>query len=233
MIYILRVLNSDYIMNRFEKIPRHSATLCYVPLLGLCTYEKSNKTGSVFDTLFPRNLSPFIRLCFSGTSEVFQDAQASSKVFESPLFQAIVKYKWHAFARWRFFVWFFSYLIYFASFTAATSNITRNKQLMILSMIIGAISSLSFIRCSVINMMNGTGIRYFIVPTTHIIFSLSILPIVIGFLEYGDNATHSILRFPTIVIFWIGFFGFLCVFRNIGIFCIGKSCISSYLIVDK
>ncbi|RHZ83898.1 hypothetical protein Glove_87g23 [Diversispora epigaea] len=83
------------IFDRFERIPRRHVTLCHVPLPGLCTFPKDDIS------FFSCGLSPFIKLVLSSVSaaEVFQDEHASSKIYESQYFQAIVKYKWHTFAR--------------------------------------------------------------------------------------------------------------------------------------
>ncbi|RHZ83907.1 hypothetical protein Glove_87g19 [Diversispora epigaea] len=83
------------IFDRIERIPRRPVTLCHVPLPGLCTFPKDD------NSFFSSGLSPFVKLVLSSVSatEVFQDDHASSKIYESQYFQAIVKYKWHAFAR--------------------------------------------------------------------------------------------------------------------------------------
>ncbi|RHZ83906.1 hypothetical protein Glove_87g18 [Diversispora epigaea] len=103
------------IFDRFEKIPRHPVTLCYVPLPGLCTYPKDDSS------FFSCGLSPFVKLVLSSTpvAEVFQDEHASSKIFESQYFQAIVKYKWHAFARKRFLILLSCYFSFFLLFNVA------------------------------------------------------------------------------------------------------------------
>src|SRR5688500_6662565 len=93
---------------RLEKIDQHSAILCYVPLPGLCTYPKT-KNLSVFNTLFPRNLSPFARLVVSNPIEYLLESKTFLELFSSPPFQAIVKFKWHTFARWRFYGLLFIY----------------------------------------------------------------------------------------------------------------------------
>jgi hypothetical protein len=90
-----------------------------------------------FDLLVPHCSSPFVELSFSNNSEMFDASHVSSKLFEYPPFQAIVKFKWHAFARFRFYVLFFCYILYLGFFTAAISGTTRSTQLMILSMVMG------------------------------------------------------------------------------------------------
>ncbi|RGB32381.1 hypothetical protein C1646_762971 [Rhizophagus diaphanus] len=68
----------------------HSATLCYVPLPGLCTYPESVNW-------FPRDLSPFAKLTTSYPCELLPSRASYEEMFKSPPFQAIVKFKWHAF----------------------------------------------------------------------------------------------------------------------------------------
>jgi hypothetical protein len=198
--------------------------MCYVPLPGLCAYEKiENK----FDLLLPRNSSPFIKLNLFNQSEIFQGSRTFSKLFESPPFQAIINFKWRTFARWRFFGGLFVYLLHFSLFTAAISMSSR--QLMIISIILGIIISLFLIRYAIINVMVGAGIQFITVPSTYLVFSVTILPVTTGIIEqyYYNNTTPSILRFPSIIILWAGFIGFLCIFKNIGIFIIGKNCLKN------
>ncbi|RHZ83055.1 hypothetical protein Glove_99g373 [Diversispora epigaea] len=112
------------IFDGFEKRPRHYATLCYVPLPGLCTYPKDD------NIIIPRGLSPFAKFILSGTpiAEVFQDDHASSKIFKSQYFQAIVKYKWHAFARKSFLTCISLYFILFLLFNTAIIISTKKDR---------------------------------------------------------------------------------------------------------
>src|SRR6266542_5854946 len=115
----------------------------------------------MFDALFPHNLSSFVRLVILQPIEDLLESEAFLELFLSPSFQAIVKFKWHTFARWRFCGFFFVHLIYFGLFTAATSNTTANRKLMIASTTILGAYSLFKIHHIITLMTNHVSIRYF------------------------------------------------------------------------
>jgi hypothetical protein len=56
----------------------------------------------------------------SNKDEIFNDGHAYSKMIESPFFHAIVKFKWHAFARWYFLTIFFLIFTLFSLLIAST-----------------------------------------------------------------------------------------------------------------
>ncbi|CAG8496233.1 10814_t:CDS:2 [Funneliformis caledonium] len=181
--------------DRFEKIARHSATLCYVPLPGLCTYPKRS---GIFEVLFPCSQSPFVRLTLHHPIEFLQDSTTCFELFSSPPFQAIVKFKWHAFARSRFIATFLIYLINFGLFTLAIG--TKDMRIMKTSMTFGSI----FL---ILNL-----IRLVLIFVANEVYSL---------LEHEDPA-YSILRFCSILLLWLGFISLLCLFQSIGVTLIGE-----------
>ncbi|CAB4438951.1 unnamed protein product [Rhizophagus irregularis] len=118
--------------DRFEKEPRHYATLCYVPLPGLCTFPEDASRNRICSILFPRGTSPFIQIAMSNKDEIFHEGHAYSKMIDSPFFHAIVKFKWHTFARWHFFKLFFLIFILF-SLLIASSTVDLNKNMEIIN----------------------------------------------------------------------------------------------------
>ncbi|RIA94409.1 hypothetical protein C1645_760163 [Glomus cerebriforme] len=103
------------IFDRFEKEPRHHVTLCYVPLPGLCTFPDDN------NLLFPGGLSPFIKLVMSNDDELLNDKHTSTKIFDSPFFHAIIKFKWHIFGRLIHNIVLLVYTTFFILFVASTT----------------------------------------------------------------------------------------------------------------
>ncbi|CAB4390422.1 unnamed protein product [Rhizophagus irregularis] len=119
----VRPLHSS-IFDRIEKVPRHQVTLCYVPLPGLCTFP-NYKDNNI---LFPRGASPFVKLVMSNSDELLDEKHASSKIFESPFFHAIVKFKWHIHGRIIFIIVLLIYLAFFLLFvTSITLDFNRDK----------------------------------------------------------------------------------------------------------
>lgn len=161
------------------------------------------------NTLIPRHPSTFVKLVRLRPFEAFK----------SPPFEAIVKFKWHAFARWRFFQLLFLYLIHFGLFVSAV--VTNRRQLMIASMILGAILILTWIRRSIIHYVNG--IRFFTVFATYIELAAFILPVITGFLKHGDNVTHPELQSLSVLSLWIFVAAQLRVFKDIGVIIAGKN----------
>ncbi|RIA80850.1 hypothetical protein C1645_791725 [Glomus cerebriforme] len=103
------------IFDRFEKEPRHHVTLCYVPLPGLCTFPDDN------NLLFPGGLSPFVKLVMSNDDELLNDKHISTKIFDSPFFHAIIKFKWHIFGRLIHNIVLFVYTTFFILFVTSTT----------------------------------------------------------------------------------------------------------------
>ncbi|PKB96371.1 hypothetical protein RhiirA5_385383 [Rhizophagus irregularis] len=119
----VRPLHSS-IFDRIEKVPRHQVTLCYVPLPGLCTFP-NYKDNNI---LFPRGASPFVKLVMSNSDELLDEKHASSKIFESPFFHAIVKFKWHIHGRIIFIIVLLIYLAFFLLFvTSITLDFNKDK----------------------------------------------------------------------------------------------------------
>ncbi|GES72818.1 hypothetical protein GLOIN_2v1771895 [Rhizophagus clarus] len=198
----------DTLFDKWERIIRHSATHCFVPLPGLCTYPESSHTCHWFtiflDTLIPRHLSIFVKLT------LFRPFES----FKSPPFEAIVKFKWHAFARWRFFQLFFLYLVHFGLFVSAIS--TNREQLVIASMILGIILTITWIRRSIIYYVND--IRFFTVFATYVEFAAFALPVITGSLKHGGNVAPPELQSLSVFSLWIFIVAQLCVvFKEIGI----------------
>jgi hypothetical protein len=108
-----------YNYTRFEKEPQHHAIMCYAPLAGFCAYPEGH--NNIRNILFPPGLSPFAEITMYKPSDLYSPSDASSKIFESSFFRAIVKFKWHAFARWRFFGIFLFYFINAFLFTVMIS----------------------------------------------------------------------------------------------------------------
>ncbi|CAB4428603.1 unnamed protein product [Rhizophagus irregularis] len=109
---------------KLKKVPRHQVTLCYVPLPGLCTFP-NYKDNNI---LFPRGASPFVKLVMSNSDELLDEKHASSKIFESPFFHAIVKFKWHIHGRIIFIIVLLIYLAFFLLFvTSITLDFNKDK----------------------------------------------------------------------------------------------------------
>src|ERR1051325_8381610 len=104
-----------YNHTRFEKDPQHYAIMCYAPLADFCNYPEGR--NNIRDILFPPGLSPFAEITMYKPSDSYEPSDTSSKIFESSFFHAIVKYKWHTFARWRLLGIFIFYLINACIFT--------------------------------------------------------------------------------------------------------------------
>ncbi|PKC55850.1 hypothetical protein RhiirA1_474919 [Rhizophagus irregularis] len=137
--------------------------MCYVPLIGLCTYPE--RLNSFSNILIAPDLSPFIRIALGiKRSEI---TNPSNAIIKSIFFRAIVKYKWHAFARCRLFGIFLLYLTNSCLFTVmvtinattintetisdvAISTIKANRKLTILSIILGIFQLLVTFRWTII-----------------------------------------------------------------------------------
>ncbi|EXX61988.1 hypothetical protein RirG_166050 [Rhizophagus irregularis DAOM 197198w] len=215
---------------KLKTIPRHSTTLCYVPLPGLCIYPES--TTGMLNTLFPSDLSPFAKLILFNASKVLSSKASYKEISRSPPFQAIVKFKWHTFARWRYFGLFFIKLAYCGLF-AATVN-TEIKQLMIASIICGTFITFLELRRNIVFVMNNVNIstrinHSFLFRTLVSFFSL-ITIIIIGFLLQNDKSTLSYLQRSilgvsqsiSMFLLWMDFIGLLLVFKNTAIIYLGK-----------
>jgi hypothetical protein len=161
------------VTNRFEEIEKHTAILCYVPLPGLCT--KFSEDG-VLNALFPCKQSAFVQLTIL-------------ELFSSPPLQAIVKFKWHAYGRYYFFIWFIGYLTTVILFLMMIyiNNKIFNKIILIVNMIWGVILILFFCRCGLtLLLMNVKIKRYSLSFLTHLAIIGIFLPFVISFLEFYD-----------------------------------------------
>jgi hypothetical protein len=158
--------------------------------------------------LLPRQPSTFVKIA------PFRPFEA----FKFPPFEAIVKFKWHAFARWRFFRLLSLYFVHFGLFVYAVH--TDHRQLMTVSMILGAILILTWIRRSIIHYVNG--IRFFTVFATYVELAAFVLPVITGFLKRDDNVALSELQSLSVLSLWIFVITQLRVFKGIGVIISGK-----------
>ena len=177
------MLINDYYYIRFEKESQHYAIMCYVPLIGLCTYPERHNSFS--NILIAPDSNPFIKIAL-GVRPEFEDP--SNAIIRSAFFRAIVKYKWHAFARWRYFGLFLCHLINSCLFTVVvTINATNirsttetlnymtiniNRKLIILCIILETLQTLFFVRCAII-----LYVRRLLHDIDYKIWFLSVIPV--------------------------------------------------------
>ena len=114
---------------RFETESQHYAIMCYVPLIGLCTYpERHNNFSNI---LITPDSNPFIKIALGIKPSEFD--YPSNAIIKSTFFRSVVKYKWHAFARRRHFGLFLYYLINSFLFTVMVTinalNINDTKMI--------------------------------------------------------------------------------------------------------
>ncbi|CAB4431420.1 unnamed protein product [Rhizophagus irregularis] len=181
-------------IDKFQTIPRHYATLCYSPFPGLFSYPDDS---SFLNILFPHKLSPFAKFIITYPDEIFQANHGSSEIIDSPLFHAIVKFKWRTFARYHFFMIFFIYLAFFAFFIAAIE--TNSMPLLIISTIMGTFQSLCVFRY------------------------VTVFPAITAFMGIFIEPSNNLLilfRALSMIFLWIGAIEFLVAFKRIGIFII-------------
>ncbi|CAB4488046.1 unnamed protein product [Rhizophagus irregularis] len=201
----------------------------------LCTitwsmYYPESTTG-MLNALYPSDLSPFAKLILFNASKVLSSKASYKEISRSPPFQAIVRFKWHTFARWRYFGLFFIKLAYCGLF-AATVN-TEIKQLMIASIICGTFITFLELRRNIVFVMNNVNIstrinHSFLFRTLVSFFSL--ITIIIGFLLQNDKSTLSYLQRSllgasqsiSMFLLWMDFIGLLLVFKNTAIIYLGK-----------
>lgn len=215
---------------------KHSATLCYSPLPGLCTYCYPEK-HDVFGYLIPYGLSPFAKLTSTYPIEDLLNSKIHLELFSSPPFQAIVKFKWNSFARWRSIGLILIDVVFFFLFSAGANDLFGDKyhrKLMIASTILSAIIALAMIRLYIILFVNHASKRYFRSPTALFALLAYILPLITGLLDITGILTRhdyalSVLQVCSILSLWMSFIGSLCVFKPIGVFVIGKNCQKKFL----
>ena len=184
----------------------------------------------MLSSLFPNKISPFARFVLTYPDEVFQASHPSSEIIESPVFQAIVKFKWRAFAHRRYLMMIFTNFIYFILFSLAVA--THNKIIQILVLILGAIIILGIFRYVVILYLNGI---YSKIRSSFFIFlsmGVAILPAASVLLDLiiEESRFKIILRASAIGILWIGGIESLVVFRRLGIIIIGKDFLKNFLL---
>ncbi|PKY28405.1 hypothetical protein RhiirB3_444559 [Rhizophagus irregularis] len=214
--------------------------MCYVPLIGLCTYPE--RLNSFSNILIAPDLSPFIRIALGiKRSEI---TNPSNAIIKSIFFRAIVKYKWHAFARCRLFGIFLLYLTNSCLFTVmvtinattintetisdvAISTIKANRKLTILSIILGIFQLLVTFRWTIILLVR----RLRADIGVYLIILISVCSAFTEILEYkflnlllnfdvqeqftNDHVSWylnilSYFRSVSVFIIWIGTFVFLC-----------------------
>src|SRR4051795_2564583 len=90
--------------------------LYYNVLIDLCTYP--NGHDNFRNILFPPGISQFSKITTFKSYNTYE-SDDSSKIFESSFFRALVKFKWHVFARLRPFGMFLFYLINSCLFVAS------------------------------------------------------------------------------------------------------------------
>jgi hypothetical protein len=168
--------------------------MCYIPLIGLCTYpERHNNFSNIF--LIGLDLSPFTKIAFGiKTSELVEPPY---EIFSSSFFHAIIKYKWHTFARRRFVGVFLLYFINSVLFTVmVTSNamtinnnttetipvsaINVNRKLIISSIITGMLFQTLISFRTIILLVRFKRIDLVIMLTNVIV----VLTVITGILEY-------------------------------------------------
>ncbi|PKY31879.1 hypothetical protein RhiirB3_449710 [Rhizophagus irregularis] len=196
-------INEDYETDDMMNGISCLTTYCYVPLPGLCHYSNVTKLNNpnfsklciyIITYLFldVRELSPFAKLTLLQSFEAFQ-----SKPFE-----AIVTFKWNAFARSYFLVFLFYYLAYFILFAAAIhTNNSYSESFMITAYILGVFLAILWI----IRAVNFT---------TYIELIAYVLPVIAG----SQINSSPELRSISILFLWIYFVAQLRVFKGIGIF---------------
>jgi hypothetical protein len=215
---------------RLQTIPQRRSTLCYIPFPGLCSYPNDSDW---LNRWFPHKISPFTRFVLTYPDEVFKASHPSSEIVDSPLFQAIVKFKWRAFAHRRYYLMILlAYLIYFVTFTLAV--VIQNTFLYVLVLIMGIVLLLGLFRQMIILYLIGVGNRNYS-STVLLSFGTVFLPAVSVFLSLilEDNKFQTILRDSAICILWIGGVQSLVSFRRIGTFIIGKDFSKNFLKFDN
>ncbi|RGB31665.1 hypothetical protein C1646_708476 [Rhizophagus diaphanus] len=231
--------------DKLEEIEKHTAILCYAQLPGLSTRLSKD---SMLNYIFPYKQSSFVKLTVSNPLDYSLKSKSLLVVFSSPPIQAIVKFKWHAFARQCWIIFFFFYLLTLVLLSVAVyckNNKTINddtlNKMWITNMIFGAILALVVLRCGIaLSIMKfkeinnrERNIRYLLSPISYFIIVTFILPFIVSFLEYKqylDIENHlnsdSIVKVKacfiafTFLMSWICLIALLIAVRNIGIFII-------------
>ncbi|PKY39702.1 hypothetical protein RhiirA4_452946 [Rhizophagus irregularis] len=198
------------IIDRFQTIPQHHTTLCYSPLPGLFSYPEDS---SVLNILFPHKISPFAKFIITYSDDAFQPNNASSEIIDSPLFYAIIKFKWRSFTCYRIFIQFSLYLAFFAFFSA--SIITNYMSLHTISAIMGTIRSLHEIRYVITMYISGRSFT----PITFFILTKAILPTITIFMGIFEVNYGLLIYFRSISILflWFSVIWTLMNFKEIGI----------------
>ena len=162
----------------------------YVPLPGLSTRLSKD---SMSNYILPYKQSPFIKLIASNPIDHSLNSKSSLALFSSPSIQAIVKFKWHAYARWCWMKFIFFCLLTMMLFTAAVHSEGESKKIWIATMIFGAILTFTVYRGVIaVNTMNikegnyRSFIRYLLFPSSYFIIITFGLPFIVSFLEIND-----------------------------------------------
>lgn len=92
--------------------------LFVVPFPSLCVYETPK--NNVFEYLLHDLIQPR-----SAFTELVDNLDPDHPLFASPIFEAILNFKWHTYAKSRYFFWFLLFLIYFLTFLAVVSYPTN------------------------------------------------------------------------------------------------------------
>jgi hypothetical protein len=145
--------------------------------------------------------SPFVKIAFGVNFSEADDP--SNAIIKSKIFHAIIKYKWHAFARQRYFVLFLYYLISSCLFTTivtinamainnttkkisdmAISAINVNRKLIILSIILGIFQALFHFRWTIILLVRIRLTLSIIKSGIWLINIISVCSVIAGIFEY-------------------------------------------------
>ncbi|RGB33558.1 hypothetical protein C1646_761548 [Rhizophagus diaphanus] len=199
------ILLQDFIDISFYKSPvsRLVKQLTYVKVpLKWCEineYQSTNENLYGYKIHNPKIAkidNPFAKFIITYPDEIFQANHGSSEIIDSPLFHAIVKFKWPI--------------------------ETNSMPLLIISTIMGTFQSLCVFRYGIIMYLNGVGIRFF-TPTTFLTFSVTVFPAITAFMGIFQEPSSSLLilfRALSMIFLWIGAIEFLVAFKRIGIFII-------------
>ncbi|RGB37842.1 hypothetical protein C1646_693499 [Rhizophagus diaphanus] len=217
-------------LNRFTEQPAsltsknlyidlYSATYCHVPLYNLCHQREHTLKFdlSYLSRLYSYdNLSPFAKLTFLRSSEVFQ----------STFFKAIVIHRIDS-VYYYLFISLFYYIIYFFLYLAATttakSDPVRRRQLMKMSLTYGVLWALVFIPRLLANFFIFKFIKYKTKKAKKLFINLIelaafILPLTTGYLELSNKTVPPELRSLSILFLWIMIFLQLRFTEKIGMF---------------
>ncbi|EXX75384.1 hypothetical protein RirG_042340 [Rhizophagus irregularis DAOM 197198w] len=209
-------------------IDLYSATYCHVPLYNLFHKPRRDPLFLIilhtlkFDFSYLSrlysydNLSPFAKLTFLRSSEVFQ-----STFFKTIVIHRIMKVYTYLYVYLVYYIVYF--LFYLAATTTAKSDPVKSSQLMSYSLIYGALWALVLIPRLFANFFIFKFIKYKTKKakklfTTLIELAAFILPVTTGCLELSNKTASPELRSLSILSLWIMIFLQLRFIEKIGMF---------------